>query len=352
MASRWLPRSEETQVDPFNAGEPELPWDDLAMTEAEASDEEGPSYAAHGEGPGAGQPHKADDNYRAPTTRERDYDAPSIEDAGAEKPAQSRRRRRSGRAQGTSVAGAPAAPGRPAAARHRGCALMSLVFAIVIALTVIAIVIAVLDSNAGIGSNSVDDTGWGGFVDMPAATGEVDEDEQDGAADARQAFEARMDELLADPASGELHDAVRAQLDERILSSLGYEAADLGVDTDALATWICERATFTVDDAYDNGDGTATVYFEGNAPSTSGVVSALFDEVFDYLSDHQLWGEGTGRPPSDEDRAHVSAALDDLLADDLIGYTYLSAELSWQDGAWVVDEQSLSEALDLAFGIY
>ena len=76
MSAFRFSRPDESQVDPFNAGEPELPCDepDLPGAAPEGPGAEGPDYAPHGE-PG-GQPHKIEDGYRAPTTRGHAYDAP------------------------------------------------------------------------------------------------------------------------------------------------------------------------------------------------------------------------------------------------------------------------------------
>ena len=78
MAAFRFSRTEGSQVDPFKAGEPELPGGEPDAL-AGADEPEGQiEYAAHGE-PG-GTPHKPEDDYRAPNTRGHDYDAPSIDE--------------------------------------------------------------------------------------------------------------------------------------------------------------------------------------------------------------------------------------------------------------------------------
>ena len=79
MAAFRFSRSDESQVDPFNAGEPEMPGGEPDFLAED--DEPEVEYAAHGE-PG-GTPHKPEDNYQAPTTRSHDYDARWIEGAAA-----------------------------------------------------------------------------------------------------------------------------------------------------------------------------------------------------------------------------------------------------------------------------
>ena len=69
----------DSQIDPFNAGDPIMPGDEPEWLDEEPADVEEPAYAPHGEE--SGEPHKVSDNYQAPTTRDHGYDAPSIEEA-------------------------------------------------------------------------------------------------------------------------------------------------------------------------------------------------------------------------------------------------------------------------------
>ena len=57
--------------------------------------------------------------------------------------------------------------------------------------------------------------------------------------------------------------------------------------------------------------------------------------------------------PTEEQRAHVEAMVEEVLAayDETYGYTY-SFELELSDGAWVVDERGLDDSLEAIFGLY
>ena len=72
--------SPDSQIDPFNAGDPVMPGgepdplDETAHADSTANE---PSYAPHGDKDGVA--HKPSDNYRAPTTGGHSYDAPSID---------------------------------------------------------------------------------------------------------------------------------------------------------------------------------------------------------------------------------------------------------------------------------
>lgn len=93
MAALRFSRTDDSQVDPFNAGEPELPGgepdlpsgDDGPWGREEPEGDGGSGarrprtrYAAHGEA--GGEPHKPSDDYQAPTTAGQSYDAPSTDD--------------------------------------------------------------------------------------------------------------------------------------------------------------------------------------------------------------------------------------------------------------------------------
>lgn len=70
----------DSQIDPFNAGDPVMPGDEPEWLAEEGVEDE-VSYAPHGEK--SGVPHKPEDNYQAPVTRSHDYDAPSTDETGA-----------------------------------------------------------------------------------------------------------------------------------------------------------------------------------------------------------------------------------------------------------------------------
>ena len=349
MASRWLPRSNESQVDPFNAGEPELPWEDpasIAGNEGLFGEKDEPSYAAHSEGPLAGQPHKSDDNYQAPTTRGHGYDAPSLEDRAGEKPARSKRRRRGARSKAARSEMPPAPRVSAAARRARGCGTAALVIAVIIfVLTTISVIIGIVEDSSG---------GLSSFVDVNANVSDSYTEEADERA-ARSAFESRMDALLGDASAGELHEEVLLALDWRLQHSFGYSAEELGINADELATWVCERVSYATDSVYAYSDGTATVYFDLEAPRVDDIVYALWDETGEYLIEQGLAGSYDGMPaeafPNEEQRAHVVEALERVLGRTEVGDAFCSVELVREGGSWSVDEQSLAQALEIALSL-
>ena len=268
----------DSQIDPFNAGDPVMPGDEPEWLDEEPADEdaglggnedarghEEPDYAPHGEQ--GGEPHKRDDNYQAPTTRRRDYDAPSTEDAPAHGGAR------------------PAAAGRRGG---RGC----MVLIVSAVLVVVALGGAFADWVATEGPSLSDDIDAlldddGITFDDYVSDGDADwrdtADELDRAAG--EAVEQRLDGLLADPAAGPLHDRAAAYLDEELQSWEGYTAAELGIDADAWATWALTGATYELSSVYAYDDGTGSAYFDTEARNLQ------------PLRHHQRGGRGALRLP-------------------------------------------------------
>ena len=340
-------RHDESQVDPFNAGEPVLPWDEpgALADEGDVFDDrpyermgepeqqaEPVEYAPHGE-PG-GQPHKLEDNYQAPTTRERDYDAPSVDE-----PAASRRRaRRAPRP----AAAEPVSDRRPSSARLGR--LIATVVVVIIAVNVAVPVITLVGEFAGDVSSSTEDTSY-----LIYESDEADEGAMELAAS------SALSGALADPESGALHDLIAGYLDDKLLSIEGYTAEELGIDADAFASWAIASTSFSTDGAYDRGDGTAVVYADVVAPSVNDVFWAFDDAIADYLVEQDLWGiygGGQASDLTDEQRAHVGDVFAGVLeeAEGVEGFSSISLR---RDGdGWAIDADGLADAFTSIYGLW
>lgn len=340
-------RHDESQVDPFNAGEPVLPWDEPGALSDEGdvfddrpherAGEPGPKaepveYAPHGE-PG-GQPHKLEDNYQAPTTRGRDYDAPSVDEPAAS----GRRARRAPRP----AAAEPVSDRRPSSARLGR--LIATVVVIIIAVNVAVPVITLVGEFAGDASSSTEDTSY-----LVYESDEADEGAMELAAS------SALSGALADPESGALHGLIAGYLDDKLLSIEGYTAEELGIDADAFAAWAIASTSFSTDGAYDRGDGTAVVYADVVAPSVNDVFWAFDDAIAGYLVEHDLWGTYGGDQASaltDEQRAHVGDVFAGVL-EDAEGIESLSSISLRRDGdGWAVDSDGLADAFTSIYGLW
>ena len=341
MAAFRFSRTEGSQVDPFNAGEPELPGGEPDAL-AGADEPEGQvEYAAHGE-PG-GTPHKPEDDYQAPNTRGHDYDAPSIDEP--RRPRRTRARRSpapSGEVQERTVRD------RRVVTRVIVLIVLLLSFGSSLASCAIGLVGSAADgigsAMEGLGAIFFEDDSYDGDDYVP----EQDADDESAVA----ALEARLAELLADPASGELHDRVAAYLDEKMLTIEGYTAAELGLDADELATHVLEGLHAEASYAYAFDDGTASAYAEVTARSANELFWTLNDAFGEYLLDNDLWGRDA-KMPDEAQREHIAAAAEQALASpgepETYTYTFL---LERAAGAWAVDEDDLDETLESILGLY
>ena len=132
---------------------------------------------------------------------------------------------------------------------------------------------------------------------------------------AGEAVERRMGELLADPASGELHERVVAYLDEELLRWEGYTAAELGIDADAWATWALGSVSYEISSVYAYDDGTGSAYLNAEAYGLSSMISDADTDLSSYLHDRGLRVQEGEEPAqlSEEQRAEVAELCDDVV---------------------------------------
>lgn len=356
MSALRLSRASESQVDPFNAGEPELPWDDPEPLE----EGEGVSYAPHGDPDGT--PHKSDDNYQAPTTGGHSYDAPSTHEPRRRRRAARRAEAREAEVRGVEPRGLEESP---VSGTSRLAARLRAVVAVVVTISILGS----LASFAGalLSEGDDDPAAPSGLSDVSSTVSSVSHlvsngdddgpagDEDADALAAREALGRRLEELLADPSGGEAHELLAGYLDDKLLSLTGYTCSELGVDPDAWATSTLERTSFSLDSAYVYGDE-ATAYAYLSAPDANSFVWDFYGSVSSYLSDNGLWGDygyGEVALPDEGQRAHLASAFDEALGRSEAGEgTLVSAYLTRGSDGWVVDEQDLASSLESALGAY
>lgn len=352
-----LSHTPDSQVDPFNAGDPVMPggepeWLDEGEDFEDAFDDE-PPYAPHGDKDGV--PHKASDNYQAPTTSGHDYDAPSID-------APARTTVGQGAARWHRAAKALSDKAGSGKRGGSGCAVAILVFFLLVGGLGDMLVGCVSTVGTrvfeGVGSVlSGDDLSIG---NLPPGDG-LDRghdwreyaDELDLAAG--DAFERRMDALLADPSGDPATGFVTSAVDGYVLNWVGYGTDALGIDAHAAAVWALSDLTYEIESVYAYDDGTATVYLDTEAPSLVALVDAADDDISAYLiaNDLSIWDGSDPGELSDAQRAETSAIWAETLdRTEELDESFLSVELARTDGVWTVDEASLEEMLRKSVGLY
>lgn len=344
-------RADDSQVDPFNAGDPVMPGDEPWADDEPDPDEdafEAENYEPHGEE--GGTPHKAGDDYRAPTKRGRAYDAPSIDEEaapGGGRPLGPEWQRAADEARG----------GARRRGRERSGCIVALVVALILFSSLGGLVmscVSTVGEGISTGIGSVLDGDGVSFDDYVSDDEETDWHDTADKSDlaAGREVERRIDALLADPSSGELHERVASYLDGELAEREGYTAAQLGIDADAWATWVLSGVSWELSSVYTYDDGTGSAYFDMTSPD----VSAVIDEsgISSYLIDHDLsiWsGQGTTQL-TDAQRAEVRALWEAAMEQsEETSDSFLGVELIRVDGVWTVDEATLWDALDSGLGL-
>lgn len=358
MAAFRFSRSDDSQVDPFNAGEPEMPGDEPDLLDELDAPDEGPSdpgdqtdYAPHADP--TGQPHKLDDRYQAPTTHGHAYDAPSTDE-----PRATRRRRR---ARATRPAPTPTDEVRRRTKKDRHAAT-TVILALVL---LVSFGSSVVSCAAGFLNEAAEDAGdaLGNLGESLFDSGETS-NEEDGEAPALDqddqaaldALSARMDEILATPESGELHDRLASYLDAELRSDFGRGADELGIDVSTLATWLLSRTSYTPDVAFTYSDGTGSVYAYLTSPDAYDLASDVGDAVWDYLIEEGLitWDDEPTVALTDSQRARVAELAQGALHEEPeLDESSVWADVELVDDSWQIsDEGELIENLSQCLGMW
>lgn len=337
----------DSQIDPFNADDPVMPGEEPEWLDDESMDE--PAYAPHGDEDGV--PHKDSDNYRAPTTHDYDYDAPSIDEPAASDAAQTLGRQWQ---RARDAAHAQTRTGK------RWVSLIVAAFVVLAFLGTLGDLLAGCVSHVfetvSSGTGTALDVG-GPFDDYVSHEDDTDWRETAGELDlaAGDAVEQQLGALLADPSSGELHDLVAAYLDEKLTDWEGYTAAELGIDADAWATWALGSVSYEISSVYAYDDGTGSAYLNAEAYGLSSMISDADTDLSSYLHDRGLRVQEGEEPAqlSEEQRAEVAELWNDACEEAASPRDmFVSVELSLVDGVWTIDEESLEEAFESVLALY
>lgn len=318
----------EPQVDPFNAGEPVLPWND-----PEALHDEACELPADG---GYAAEEKPRDDYRAP---ERPVARRAKRPMNADtQPADNLPKQSIGGSSKQSVA----ANGKPGCIRGVYKTVAFVVLAMILFSTFSSCASDLLD-DASDSATSSDD----GALDYSQE--QTDADEQA----IIDAISARMDSLASDPGTAEL---AKQGLDKKLKSYVGYTAEELGIDGDAYAAWFLSKMSYQVAYAYSYDDGTGSVSLDITSPVAYRLASDLYDKASNFLMENELYGsyddtEATPLTPGQQDqmRGFFADVLTDTEPSDN-GYMSVAA-IKGADGTWQLSESAIKGELNYLFGV-
>ena len=320
-----------SNIDPFNAGDPVMPWD-----EPQAIEDIGP--AANG------APVEDEGGYRAPTKHQDDYEPQAREENAAASEVAAGDSRKKAPSRET----APGATAHTTAPAKRSPNPKRLIIGIVVGMTALSLLVgfigAAIDivedlvSDATSSANPFDDS-TDSYDAGPSVV--IDEESEQ---EIHDLVQAKLDSALADTAGMNVR-CIKV-LNQCIESSLGYSAEELGLDTDAFSTWMQERISVEISGVYCYEDDTASIYIDSSHPAIYRLTDSFTGRVGDYLN-----GQSADEL-TDNQKARINKlfarTLDDL--DDTGSTVRLEAEK--EDGTWQIDDDDFNTAVNQLLGDY
>ena len=324
----------DSQIDPFNAGEPELPWDAPEAIAEPSDDQDEASRQA--------------DGYESPVKQPDAYDAPDKRDEDASAKPRNRRPSRPART----------ADGKDSAARRRkfGCGTAILIFIII---DVVAALIGSIPMCAsGVFTELIDGGApeeWNSeFIDYD----DYDADELDeGQIEVEQQTRAELDGL------GAADSRARAQIVERFSATvqeyLGYTPEALGIDANAYADWALADLSYTIESVYAfeaTGDGPdeGSAFFDVDHRDVTAFDNEFYTRAFEYLTAQGLTDSAVVLP-SDAQRAELQALFAEVLGthqDSRATSEMAMFDFTRTEDRWQVTDESYRRAVEYLFSLY
>ena len=332
---------EHSNIDPFNAGEPVMPWDDPQTSQGE---QENPIFTTESAGAsgdcGYHAPTKEQDGYE-PVMHEAEHDQgfvaePKQKRAGASTPAKTKR---------VVVTTSVSKPSKGGPKK--------LVLGLVIGAVALSVLLSVIGAAVDIVEDVISDitdsdsTSYTSSYSASSTAKYDDEDEQE----LTEQAQAKLDTALEDTASMDAR--YLKVLNERLKISLGLTADEAGLDTDAFCTWMRERTTMEISSVFCYDDG--TVYLGSTYPALYKLNDVFGDKAFEYLNKQGIDPYSTtGKHElTDKQKEHVNELFLKGL-DKLTQTTSGSARVEFdkEGDTWEIDNDDFAEALDELLGHY
>lgn len=339
---------QDSNIDPFNAGEPILPWDDPAQLH----DGDGCVFD--------------DQPYNAPSKRQDDYEAPasSADQASKETSRGSKKRRERRRSSSATSSTASTSSSssskatvdtlkkqaevaaRARAASREGKGRRRVLPRVIVILIVFSVIGTGLDMAGSIIDNIFssrsDSSSYDSSYDSSSDTSKEDEQAQQNAAS--NDADSYIDAI---PKTEEYRALAKRWLESNMPYMTGYDAAGSGIDEEAWADWFLNSVSFTQTDAYvyasygDNNPAEASVSYDVTCPDVYDVYDTFSSAAKDYLYEQGVPYYNDNPPALTEDqKAHLrelfAAALKNVKMNE---GRFFSLELTEDsDGIWKVDE--------------
>ena len=343
----------DSNIDPFNAGEPVMPEDTLQDDfSGDACSFANRSYSA---------PQKRPDSYRAPTDDSPTGAAGSDSNAASKRPsrpwkailkANSNKSNRKPRTADLAPSNSP----KEAARRNK-------VAIVILALFILGTAGNLLDSGlSDVSLPSSFDNAFFAYDEDSSSHSRTDEldptelDEED-----RAVYDA-TDLALSNLQDNEsVHKRICDDFSQELESSCGYSAEKLGIDPTPYADKLLDSFTYQIDSVYaftdfdDSSDNRGTAFFDYFVPDTYDFDETLHEELNDYLYDEGLTSTHSELTDAQKERVCeiYNGALDEIEDDDNeSSYGSLEFDYDHSSKTFSLKQKSLDELVEAAFNLY
>lgn len=332
----------DSNIDPFNAGEPILPWQD-PESEIRDADEEHKAYEA---------PHHGDSTSEPPF----DQNPGSLSsDAGGPKAPRARRRSTDSlKREAARRARAQKADGKAAGSVARR--IFKLILGIWLLFFLLSIGSGVVSCTAELfAPNPANDP-----YDVPAYDDASAFEEGDGSPEAQclQLAITRMEHLMLpeSPEHAAVAERIATAFAQRVATDFGRTPDELGLDPSIVAEWaissLIYKENFTnafpeADDPY------ASVYFDVESCSMMTMYYEFQSDLYDYLREQGLYllDIKQGQNLADTQKTDIAGILQAAMLETESRESSMCVKLTLQDGAWTIDEANFERYCDYVFGM-
>ncbi len=325
----------DSNIDPFNAGEPVSPWQD---PESETRDDEG--QEAHE------APHHGDSTPKPPIGQMTGFASNN-----ANGPKAPRTRRRSA----DSLKREMARQARAQRTRNKTPgSIARRIFKLIMGILILFLLLSTGSSIASCAASLFTPSAPNEPYDIPA----FEEDEDSPEAQCLLLANTRMEHLLlaGTPEHAAVADRIAAAFTQRIENDFDLTPDELGVNPAIVAEWVIGSLIYKGVDTHafpEADDPYASVYFDVEACSMMTMYYEFQSDLYDYLSKQGLYllDIKQGKELADAQKTDIAGILQTAMAETGSRESSMRVRLTLQDDTWKIDEADFERYCDYIFGM-
>lgn len=325
----------DSNIDPFNAGEPVSPWQD---PESETRDDEGQEAY--------GAPHHGDSTPKPPIGQMTGFASNN-----ANGPKEPRTRRRSA----DSLKREMARQARAQRTRNKTPgSIARRIFKLILGILILFLLLSTGSSIASCAASLFTPSAPNEPYDIPA----FEEDEDSPEAQCLLLANTRMEHLLlaGTPEHAAVADRIAAAFTQRIENDFDLTPDELGVNPAIVAEWVIGSLIYKGVDTHafpEADDPYASVYFDVEACSMMTMYYEFQSDLYDYLSEQGLYllDIKQGKELADAQKTDIADILQAAMAETGSRESSMRVRLTLQDDTWKIDEADFEHYCDYIFGM-